>query len=205
MSARQAHWENIYATKPANSVSWFCPRAQSSLDMIRATSVERTAPIIDIGGGASVLVDELLAEGFQDVTVLDIAASALRVIQQRLGARASLIHWIVSDVLAWRPERSYGVWHDRAVFHFLTDAADREAYRKTVERALVPGGSLILATFAEDGPEKCSGLPVQRWSAEALAAEWRDGFELIQSARETHVTPWGAEQSFTWCRFRRAA
>ena len=203
MNPRQAHWENIYETKPANSVSWFQPSARSSLDMIHATGIERTTPVIDIGGGASVLVDELLDDGFLDVTVLDIAAPALKVSQQRLHSRACLVHWIVADVLAWKPERSYGLWHDRAVFHFLTDAQDRLNYRDTVERALVPGGWLILATFAEDGPERCSGLPVQRWSADALAAEWGDGFELIQNLREVHSTPWGAAQSFTWCRFRR--
>src|SRR4051812_31983898 len=116
MSERQAHWDNIYATKPANSLSWFQPSARPSLQMIRATDIERTTPIIDVGGGASVLVDELLDEGFDDVTVLDVAAPALRVSEQRLGSRAGLIHWIVADVLAWKPERTYGLWHDRAAF-----------------------------------------------------------------------------------------
>ena len=202
MSA-QAHWENIYQTKPANSVSWFQPSARPSLEMINATGIERSTPIIDVGGGASVLVDELLDNGFQDVTVLDIAAPALKLIQQRLHSRAYLVHWIATDVLAWKPQRSYGLWHDRAAFHFLTEAQDRLNYRDIVEHALIPGGWLILATFAEDGPERCSGLPVQRWSSDALAAEWGDGFELIQNLREVHTTPWGATQSFTWCRFRR--
>src|SRR5215831_14227180 len=203
MNARQTHWDNIYQTKPANSVSWFQPSARPSLEMIRATGVERTTAIIDIGGGASVLAGELLDDGFQDVTVLDIAAPALKTSQHRLASRACLVHWIVADVLAWNPQRSYGVWHDRAAFHFLTDPQDRLNYRDTVERALVPGGWLILATFAADGPERCSGLPVQRWSAGALAAEWGDGFELIEDLREEHTTPAGAVQAFTWCRFRR--
>jgi trans-aconitate methyltransferase len=203
MTERHAHWDNIYQTKPANSVSWFQPSARPSLDMIRAAGIERTTPIIDVGGGASVLVDELLDAGFADVTVLDIASPALAVSQQRLGSRELAVHWIAADILAWQPERSYGLWHDRAAFHFLTEAQDRLNYRDTVERALSPGGWLILATFAEDGPERCSGLPVHRWSAEALAAEWGSGFELIQIAREEHVTPWGAAQAFTWCRFKR--
>jgi len=203
VSARQAHWDNVYITKPAHSVSWYQPSAHPSLEMIRATGVDRTTPIIDIGGGASVLSDELLEAGFQDITVLDIAASALKVSQDRLGPRTSLIRWIVADVLSWKPQRSYGLWHDRAAFHFLTEAQDRLNYRDTVEHALAPGGWMILATFAADGPERCSGLPVRRWSAEALAAEWGDGFELTQTAREEHLTPWGAAQAFTWCRFRK--
>ena len=203
MSERQTHWDNIYATKPANSVSWFQPSARPSLDMIRATCIEHSTPIIDVGAGASVLVDELLSDGFDDITVLDIAAPALTVSQQRLGSRVGLVHWIIADVLGWKPQRSYGLWHDRAAFHFLTDAHDRLTYRDVVERALAPGGWLILATFAADGPERCSGLPVQRWSAEALAAEWGDGFALVDALREQHVTPWGTAQAFTWCRFRR--
>ncbi len=203
MSARQAHWDNIYATKPANSVSWFQASARPSLEMIRATGIERAEPVIDIGGGASVLADELLHDGFQDVTVLDIAAPALKVCHDRLGSRAGLVHWIVADVLTWKPQRSYGLWHDRAAFHFLTEPQDRLTYRDTVEHTLTPGGWLILATFAPDGPEKCSGLPVHRWSPEGLAAEWGDGFQLIESLREEHSTPWGAPQSFTWSRFRK--
>lgn len=203
MNARQSHWDNIYATKPANSVSWYQPSARPSLEMIRATGVERTTPIIDVGGGASVLSHELLDAGFQDITVLDIAAPALKVCQDRLGPRASLVRWIIADVLSWKAQRSYGLWHDRAAFHFLTDAQDRLNYRDTVEHALAPGGWMILATFAVDGPERCSGLPVRRWSADALAAEWGDGFELIETTREEHMTPWSSAQPFTWCRFRR--
>jgi len=204
MSERRAHWENVYQAKAADAVSWFQPSARQSLEMINAAGIEATAPIIDVGGGASVLIDELLGEGFSDVTALDIAAPALKLSQERLGSRACLVHWIVADVLAWKPQRSYGLWHDRAVFHFLTDPQDRMNYRDIVEHALAPNGWLILATFAESGPERCSGLPVHRWSAEALAAEWSDGFELIQTLGEEHRTPSGAVQPFTWCRFRRA-
>src|SRR5262249_27431561 len=162
--------------------------ARPSLEMIRAAAIEHAMPIIDVGGGASVLAGELLDDGFEDVTVLDIAAPALNVSQHQLGSRACLVHWIVADVLSWKPQRSYGLWHDRAAFHFLTDPQDRLNYRDTVERALIPGGWLILATFAADGPERCSGLPVQRWSADALAADWGDAFELIQTLREEHMT-----------------
>src|SRR5436190_3813015 len=196
MSERRAHWDNIHQTKPADAVSWFQPSARPSLEMIDAAGVEATTPIIDVGAGASVLTDELLDAGFQDVTALDIAGPALKLSHERLGARACLVHWIVADVLAWKPQRTYGLWHDRAVFHFLTDAQDRLNYRDNVEHALSPNGWLILAAFAEDGPERCSGLPVQRWSAQALAAEWDDAFELIQTLREVHQTPSGAAQPF---------
>jgi hypothetical protein len=200
---RQTHWNEVYATKAADKVSWFQPRAAMSMRLIEAAGATKDSAIIDIGGGSSVLIDQLLYAGFADVTVLDVSERALIGSKDRLGVRAAEVHWIVSDVLAWSPARAYDVWHDRAAFHFLTDGREREAYRATLLKGLRPRGSAIFGTFAEDGPETCSGLPVQRWSAEALAAELGSEFRLIESPREDHRTPWGAVQPFTWARFER--
>jgi hypothetical protein len=202
-SERQRHWNEVYATKSADKVSWFQPRAEMSMLLIEAAGATKESAIIDIGGGSSVLIDQLLDAGFADVTVLDISERALIGSKDRLGARAAEIHWIVGDILAWSPARTYNVWHDRASFHFLTGANDRAAYRATLLKGLRPRGALILGTFAEDGPERCSGLPVQRWSTETLAAELGPEFRLIQSLREDHRTPGGAIQPFTWARFER--
>ena len=200
---KHAHWNEVYATKGADKVSWFQPRAEMSMRLIAAAGATEDTAIIDIGGGSSVLIDQLLDGDFSDVTVLDISERALKGSAERLGARAAEVHWIVGDILAWMPARAYDIWHDRAVFHFLTDERDRAAYRATLLRGLHPHGTVILGTFAEDGPEKCSGLPVHRWSAEALAAELGPGFRLIEALRETHRTPGGAGQPFTWARFER--
>ena len=203
VNARQTHWDNVYATRSTNSVSWYQASAEPSLSLIRASGVGRGDPIIDVGGGASVLADQLLEAGFNDVSVLDIAQHALEASKARMGARPDHVHWMVADILSWAPRRPYSLWHDRAVFHFLTNGAERVAYRSVLAHGLKPGGTLIIATFAEDGPERCSGLPVQRWSAHALAAEFGDDFRLAEQRRQEHVTPAGAIQKFTWCRFRR--
>jgi len=203
MSARQAHWNEVYATKAADKVSWFQARAEISMRLIGAVGAREESAIIDIGGGASMLVDQLLDIGFGDVTVLDISDRALVSSKHRLGARAAEVHWIVSDVLAWTPARAYDIWHDRAVFHFLTDESERSVYRAVLVKGLRKGGTLILGTFADDGPERCSGLPVHRWSAGTLARELGPGFRLIDSLREEHRTPWGAVQAFMWARFER--
>ena len=200
---RQAHWNEVYATKGADKVSWFQPRAEMSMRLIAAAGATKDSAIIDIGSGSSVLIDQLLEARFADVTALDISERALIGSKDRLGARAADVHWIISDVLSWSPARSYDVWHDRAVFHFLTDERDRTAYRATLLKGLRPHGALILGTFAEDGPERCSGLPVHRWSADALADELGSDFRLIESVRQDHRTPWGAVQPFTWARFER--
>ena len=194
------HWEHVYETKPADSVSWFQPRAERSLAMIMDVMPDRRAPIIDVGGGASVLVDDLLRVGYRDVTVLDLAGSALAVARTRLGAAAADVHWLEGDVrTAPLPAAHFAVWHDRAVFHFLTDAADRAAYVAQVQRAVRPGGFVLVATFAEEGPTKCSGLPVARYSPDALHHEFGDAFEMISSQRETHSTPMGTQQEFIYC------
>ena len=203
MSARQHHWDNLYANKAEYDVSWYQPRAEISMRMIEDSRMGVDAGIIDVGGGSSVLVDQLLADDYSDVTVLDISERALANSAERLGARAAEVHWIVSDVLAWTPARDYHVWHDRAVFHFLTDERERAVYRATLLKALRPKGTLILGAFAEDGPERCSGLPVKRWSAAPLAFEIGPEFRLIESIGENHRTPAGAVQPFTWTRFER--
>jgi len=203
MTWRDAHWNDVYATKGVDEVSWFQARAEMSMRLIAAAGASEESAIIDIGGGASVLIDQLLEADFGDVTVLDISERALRLTKDRLGSRAGEVHWIVSDVLAWAPARAYDIWHDRAVFHFLRDESERSAYRSVLTNSLHKGGTLLLGTFADDGPERCSGLPVQRWSADALARELGSGFRLMESLREDHRTPWGAVQPFTWARFER--
>jgi SAM-dependent methyltransferase len=203
MNSRESHWANVYATKAADSVGWYQRSAEASLEMIRASGIAPDTPIIDIGGGASVLAGELLNGGFKDVSVLDIAEGALAIVKSRLGSRARDVHWIVADILDWTPARAYGLWHDRAVFHFLTEAKDRATYRAALEKGLAPGGTLIVATFAPEGPERCSGLPVQRWSPESLAQELGPNFALLESKREQHRTPGGTVQHFIWCRFKR--
>lgn len=200
---RQKHWTRVYETKQADSVSWFQVEPAPSLAALDRLRLDPSSAFIDIGGGASNLVDELLRQGWTDLTVLDIAEPALDVSRGRLGQDAGTVHWEVADITAWRPPRHYDVWHDRAVFHFLTDVGQRQAYRRALEAGLVPGGHLIIATFALDGPERCSGLPVRRYDAPGLAAELGPAFRLIDTWREEHVTPGGASQSFTWCTFER--
>ena len=159
--------------------------------------------MIDVGGGASNLVDALVKRGWGDVTVLDIAAPALEAAKERLGLSARKVHWEVADIIDWQPSRQYDVWHDRAVFHFLTEPEQREAYRRALLAGVAPGGLVIMATFALDGPERCSGLPVQRYDPASLAKELGNAFRLVEEWREEHVTPWGSTQSFNWCAFRR--
>jgi ubiquinone/menaquinone biosynthesis C-methylase UbiE len=201
----KAHWEQIYATKAPTQVSWYQDHAQRSLHFIRRTGIQPTDPIIDVGGGTSTLVDDLLAAGFQAIKVLDISATALQLARQRLGARADTVTWIEADITrATLPHHSYALWHDRAVFHFLTQLADRQRYIDTLRQALRPRGHVIVATFAADGPQQCSGLSVMRYSPESLHRAFGHGFDLIESASETHRTPWGAEQKFVYCSCHRS-
>lgn len=201
---RQAHWENVYATKGEGDVSWFQERPDVSLDLIKATGVDADAAVVDVGGGASRLVDALLDLGFTSVSVLDLSEKALATSKARLGARAGRVKWLVADVITWQPAESYDVWHDRAAFHFLTDAKDREAYAECVLKAVRPGGHVIIGTFAPDGPERCSGLPVMRADAKSIEAMLGDSFVLVESRRHDHTTPSGAVQHFQFSRFRRA-
>ena len=203
MTDRSPHWENVYATNGEAEVSWFQDNPAISLAMIRAATADHSAGIIDIGGGASRLVDALLHEGYRDLAVLDLSAKALETSKLRIGAAGTTIDWIVADATTWRPQRTYDVWHDRAAFHFLTDPEDRAAYVERLRAALRPGGQVIIATFAPDGPEKCSGLPVQRHDSASLAAELGTDFALVETRRETHHTPWQSTQAFQFSRFRR--
>ncbi|RXG87400.1 class I SAM-dependent methyltransferase [Bradyrhizobium zhanjiangense] len=205
MSDRSAYWDNVYATKGEAEVSWFQSSPTTSLAMIRAANLDPEAAIIDIGGGASRLVDALLQDGHRNVAVLDLSSNALDVAKKRLGAAASAVEWIVADATTWRPAKTYDLWHDRAAFHFLTESRDRAAYVERLRSALAPGGHVIIATFAPDGPEKCSGLPVQRHDSASLLAELGAEFELIETRRETHRTPWDSTQAFQFSRFRRRA
>lgn len=200
------HWEQVYSTHDAASLSWFQPRAARSLDLIRRSGIARSAPIIDVGGGASTLVDDLLADGYSALTVLDLSAAALAVARTRLGAQAQSVHWLEADITrAALPARQYALWHDRAVFHFLTEAADRQAYVQAARHALAPGGYLVIATFAEDGPAQCSGLPVRRYDARSLKAAFADDFTLVLHESEAHLTPSGNVQSFVYCLLRSNA
>lgn len=199
---RQARWESVYTTKGENEVSWFQQSPTPSLDLIMMQA-EPTSAIIDIGGGASRLVDHLLERGLEDVTVLDLSAAALAADKVRLGARAERVNWIVADVTSWEPARAYDIWHDRAAFHFLTEASDRAAYISRIERGLKIGGHAIIATFAPDGPEKCSGLPVARYDSASLAQTLGAAFRLIHTQRHEHATPWGARQAFQFSILRR--
>lgn len=199
---RKQHWEAVYATKAENEVSWFQAGAAVSVGLI-AGVVAKTAKIIDVGGGASWLVDDLLGLGFTNLTVLDIAEAALDMAKARLGDKSSRVKWLCADITQWKPTESYDVWHDRAVFHFLTNADDREAYKKALHMGVRPGGTAIIASFALDGPERCSGLPVQRYSPESLAQELGSGFRLINSVSQEHPTPFGTVQKFQFSRFVR--
>lgn len=203
MDSKQ-HWERIYTIKTPDSVSWFQEHADQSLRLIRNTRLGKDAAIIDVGGGASRLADDLAAEGYTDLTVLDLSSAALVVAKQRLGKHADDVHWMEGDITrAEFPIHRFDIWHDRAVFHFLTDPADRHAYVERVMRAVRPGGHVIVATFAEDGPDKCSGLPVMRYQPETLHAEFGGAFQLVEHEKEAHHTPSGTIQQFVYCYCRK--
>lgn len=201
----KTHWEHIYRSKPPTQVSWYQEHAQFSLQYIRNTGIPKTAHIIDVGGGASTLVDDLITEGFKNITVLDISGAALQLARQRLGVKARDVNWIEADITyADLPHQAYDLWHDRAVFHFLTQLADRQRYVDRVRQAVRPGGHVIVATFATDGPDHCSGLEVMRYNSESLYSEFDGDFDLVSSSRETHHTPFGTEQKFIYCYCRKA-
>jgi 2-polyprenyl-3-methyl-5-hydroxy-6-metoxy-1,4-benzoquinol methylase len=200
---RKRHWEEVYATKAENEVSWFQELPAASIELIRRCGGNKEAAIIDIGAGESRLVDCLLEAGYSDVTVLDVSEHAIAHTRARLGARASQASWITADVTQWVPARRYRLWHDRAVLHFLTEPQDREAYGKVLRAAVAPGGCVVISTFALDGPERCSGLPVVRYSAETLAAELGSELRLVETVRDDHRTPSDAIQRFQFSRFTR--
>lgn len=196
----KAHWESVYQTKAVDEVSWFRPHLEVSLSLIEQATPDIGGAVIDVGGGEATLVDDLVARGYGDVTVLDISQAAIDVAKGRLGPSGASVHWITGDITAVELEAArYDVWHDRAVFHFLTSAEDRAAYVRQVASAVRVGGHVIVATFGLNGPEKCSGLNVVRYDAENLHGEFGPKFRLLDSVTEVHETPWGTPQQFMYC------
>lgn len=199
MNVRE-HWEHIYSTKARDRVSWYSPHLDVSLELIEHTAVSRSAPIIDIGGGESTLVDDLLARGYQDITVLDVSETAIDTNKERLGRDAARVRWLAADITMVELETSsFDVWHDRAVFHFLTDPNDRDAYVRQVARALKPDGHVIIGTFGPEGPVECSGMDVVRYDATSLHEEFGKRFRLVESMKQLHLTPFGTTQQFLYC------
>ncbi|WP_018865239.1 class I SAM-dependent methyltransferase [Thioalkalivibrio sp. ARh3] len=202
--SNKLHWEQVYQTRDTEAVGWYESEARTSRALIRDVAPNADAEIADIGGGASVLVDELLAEGYRHLTVFDLSGVALEKARERIGERAEAVTWQEADVLDYAfPKDALDIWHDRAVFHFLTGADQRAAYVRHMQHALRPGGHVVIGTFALDGPKQCSGLPVQRHSPETLQEAFGPAFALVMSRREVHVTPGGTEQPYNWCVFRR--
>jgi ubiquinone/menaquinone biosynthesis C-methylase UbiE len=201
--SRAGHWNRVYTTKAPDDLSWHQARPDLSLALIGHTGIGKDAGILDVGGGASTLVDHLLDRGHSRLAVLDISRVALEHARKRLGEKAALVEWIVADVTEFVPSRSFALWHDRAVFHFLTQAEDRRRYVDALRRTIPPGGHVIIATFALHGPDKCSGLEVCRYDAASLCAELGAEFELREQVEERHRTPWATEQAFGYYRLRR--
>lgn len=197
----KAHWEHVYAEKPETEISWYQSHPEHSLAMIAATGTGLDADIIDVGGGASTLSDHLLEAGYGNITVLDIAHGGIKRARARMGIQARQVTWIEQDVTTFRPEQQYDIWHDRAVFHFLVSDEDRARYLEVMYKALKPNGQAIIATFAENGPDECSGLDVIRYSADSLNAEVGDSLHLVETRTEEHRTPVGGIQQFIYCRF----
>jgi 2-polyprenyl-3-methyl-5-hydroxy-6-metoxy-1,4-benzoquinol methylase len=198
--SNQNHWEHIYQTKAVDAVSWYRPHLEKSLALIRLSAPNLSAAIIDVGGGESTLVDDLLADGYHDITVLDISSKAIETARKRLGRNAGRVIWLTANINEVDlPEHRYDVWHDRAVFHFLTEPWQRTAYVRQVARSVKPGGHVIVATFGPKGPQKCSGLDVMRYDADALHDEFGAGFQLVESVTELHETPFGTTQQFVYC------
>lgn len=198
MLDRRRHWETIYGDRRPEDVSWFQESPALSLRLIQGAASSKDARVIDVGGGASRLVGALAADGFSSLTVLDISSRALAHSKERLGTRAERISWIESDVAAFVAGAPFDVWHDRAVFHFLSEKTERDAYLGVLRRSLKPGGAVVLAAFAPDGPEKCSGLPVRRYDAALVRETFGPDFELVLETAETHITPWHSEQRFSY-------
>jgi SAM-dependent methyltransferase len=203
MAGHREHWDRVYTTKRDDEVSWFQTKPAFSLALIHEYSSDKSAAVIDIGGGVSPLAAGLLRAGYRDLSVLDISPAALDAAKTTLGGAAASIEWIVADIAAWKPERQWQVWHDRAVFHFLTGAAAQDAYIAALNAGTVQGAIAIISGFAPDGPEKCSGLPVVRYDAHSLAARLGSGFELLRAEREQHRTPGGAVQKFYYAVLRK--
>ncbi len=199
----KTHWENVYQSKAPDDVSWYQRDPGISLKLINHTGLPRDAAVIDVGGGASSLADKLLDLGCTDLTVLDISSAALEHARDRLGEAARRVNWIEADITEFKSEQEFSLWHDRALFHFMTDAGDRSRYIAALNANVAPDGHVIIASFGPDGPKKCTGLDVVRYDAEKLMGEVGPGFELVEQTSEAHVTPWGAKQRFAWFRLKR--
>jgi 2-polyprenyl-3-methyl-5-hydroxy-6-metoxy-1,4-benzoquinol methylase len=202
---RKSHWDSVYRDKAPSQLSWHEPNPSQSLMLLRSTGVALDDPILDVGAGASLLVDELLDCGFRDLSVLDVSDEPLRQVRERLGPRGTSLAYLHADVSAFRSLRRYALWHDRAVFHFLIEPAKRRAYVDALRDALQPGGHVVIATFGPTGPQRCSGLPTMRYDASGLAAELGAWLRLLDSRLVVHRTPWGSEQQFLYCLFRSTA
>lgn len=202
----QKHWDAIYGQRGPKEVSWYRPHLERSLQLVDRAGLPKDAPILDVGGGASTLVDDLLARGFENVTVLDLSEGAIAQAKARLGPRAAAVTWILGDVVQVElPSHQYAFWHDRAVFHFLTEESARQRYVQAVRHSLKPGGHIVVATFGPTGPEHCSGLPVVRYTPEGIHDQFGEQFIKVGSDSETHHTPWGSEQEFVYCYCRLGA
>ncbi|SOE23606.1 Methyltransferase domain-containing protein [Spirosomataceae bacterium TFI 002] len=197
----QNHWDTVYQTKNPDQVSWTQEVPKTSLEFIHSFGVSKKAKIIDIGGGDSKLVDHLLDQGFEDITVLDISVQALEKAKKRLGTKATKVKWIVSDITAFQPMETYDVWHDRATFHFLTRSEQVAQYLNTARNAV--SGYLTIGTFSEQGPQKCSGLQIKQYNEEQLSAELDNGFDKLKCINEDHTTPFETKQNFLFCSFKR--
>lgn len=205
MPDRKAHWENVYSNRSPVEVSWYQEQPTLSMQLILNTGIAHDAPIIDVGGGASRLVDSLCEHGYTNISVLDISAQALAHARLRLAGKANDVHWHEADVTDFVPPQRFSLWHDRAVFHFLTAKADRRSYVEVLQRALEPGGHLIIMAFAIDGPKKCSGLDIVQYDADKLKTELGESFELIENGYEAHITPAAKEQKFAYFHFIKTA
>ncbi len=201
METRQEHWNKIYSTKTPNEVSWTEQLPATSLELIHSIELPRSASIIDCGAGESHLADHLLDEGYTDISLLDVSGEALGITKKRLGARAKTVRFYISDVLEFKPERQFDVWHDRATFHFLTDIKDQQAYVELVRSAVKD--YLLIGTFSDQGPKRCSGLDVQQYNVDSLTATFSPYFELLTSRMRDHITPFGTAQNFIFCLFKR--
>lgn len=204
------HWEQVYRTKAPEAMSWHAPHLETSRDWIERAAPDRAAAILDVGGGVATLAGDLLSQGYENLTVVDLAEGAIEraraELRSHMGAAADRVHWMVGDVTSMElPAASFDVWHDRAVFHFLTKPEERLAYVRQAERALKPGGQVVLATFAPEGPERCSGLPTRRYDAAGLAREFGSAFEVVRGEVVEHRTPWGAMQPFLYCQMEKSS
>jgi ubiquinone/menaquinone biosynthesis C-methylase UbiE len=200
---RKNHWETVYETKQPIEVSWTQEKPKTSLDFIRETNLGKSIKIIDIGGGDSKLVDFLLEEGYENITVLDISAKALERAQKRLGQKAATVHWIVSDITEFKPDNTYDIWHDRATFHFLTTTEQINSYVSATQKGVSDSGFLIIGTFSDKGPTKCSGLEIKQYTETDLEKQFSDGFKKLKCIVEDHETPFETKQNFLFCSFKR--